>query len=67
MDGTAKLLQRAIAEAGVTPFAALKTVSWGSGSGPLNELLPLWVPRGAHRGERADPVPRAYGRVSAGL
>jgi hypothetical protein len=40
--GTEKLLQRAITEASGTPFTALKTVSWGSGTSPLNELLPLW-------------------------
>jgi hypothetical protein len=45
LDGwraTGRLLQRTIAEANVTSFAALRTVVWGNGGSPLNELLPRW-------------------------
>ena len=58
--GTEKLLQRTIAEASVTPFAALKTVIWGSGRSPLNELLPLWgFPVEHIEVGVADPAPRS--------
>jgi hypothetical protein len=61
LDGwmaTEKLLQRAIAEASVTPFAALKTVIWGSGRSPLNELLSLWgFPMEHIEVSVADPAP----------
>jgi hypothetical protein len=46
------LLQRAIAEASMTSFTVLKTVIWGDGSSPLNELLSTslweWVRQGSH-------------------
>jgi hypothetical protein len=45
LDGwrlTGRLLQRVISEVNVTSFAALRTVVWGNGRSPLNELLPLW-------------------------
>ncbi|KAN0074771.1 hypothetical protein V8E54_007382, partial [Elaphomyces granulatus] len=69
LDGwtaTEKLLQRAIAEASVTPFAALKTVIWGSGGSPLNELLPLWeLPVEHIEVSVADPAPRSRKSWSA--
>ncbi|KAN0081816.1 hypothetical protein V8E54_003114 [Elaphomyces granulatus] len=66
LDGwtaTEKLLQRAIAEASVTPFAALKTVIWGSAGSPLNELLPLWELPVEHIEVSADPAPRSHKNV----
>jgi hypothetical protein len=39
--GMGRLLQT-ITDASATPFGNLKTIIWGSGMNPLDEMLPLW-------------------------